>query len=111
MVMIGAWADKRRRWMLAGILAVAALLRLPGLETVPPPLNQDEASRGYDAWSILETGADRHGVRWPFFLESFGTGDFTAALTTYLTVPFVAVLGPTTLAMRLPDAILVVLTV
>ncbi|MBN2562940.1 MAG: glycosyltransferase family 39 protein [Phycisphaerae bacterium] len=92
-------------------LALAALLRIPGLETVPPPLNQDEASRGYDAWAILETGADRHGQRWPFFLESFGPGDYTAALTTYLTVPFVAVLGPTPLAMRLPDAIFGVLTV
>ncbi len=97
-------------WLLS-ILLVAALLRLPGLERVPPRLNQDEASRGYDAWAILETGADRHGQPWPFFLKSFGDGDYTAALTTYLTVPFVAVLGPTATAMRLPDAILGVLTV
>jgi 4-amino-4-deoxy-L-arabinose transferase-like glycosyltransferase len=103
--------NKRTPWVLAAILVMAAMLRLPALETVPPPLNSDEASRGYDAWSILETGADRHGQRWPFFLESFGTGDFTAALTTYITVPFVALLGPTTLAMRLPDALLGVLTV
>jgi 4-amino-4-deoxy-L-arabinose transferase-like glycosyltransferase len=101
----------RRHWVLAGILIVAALARLPGLEAVPPPLNQDEASRGYDAWAILETGADRHGQRWPLFLESFGPGDYTAALSTYITVPFVAILGPTTAAMRLPDALLGVLTV
>jgi 4-amino-4-deoxy-L-arabinose transferase-like glycosyltransferase len=107
----GANQDKRNRWVLAIVLAVAAIVRLPGLETVPPPLNQDEASRGYDAWAILETGADRHGQRWPFFLESFGPGDYTAALSTYITVPFVAALGPTTLAMRLPDALLGVLTV
>ncbi|HVP11333.1 MAG TPA: glycosyltransferase family 39 protein, partial [Phycisphaerae bacterium] len=99
------------RWVFAIILAVAALLRLPALEEVPPPLNQDEISRGYDAWAILETGADRHGQRWPLFLESFGMGDFTAALTTYITVPFIAVLGPTALALRLPDALLGVLTV
>jgi len=93
------------------IVLVAAALRLPGLERVPPPLCQDEASRGYDAWCLLETGADRHGARWPFFLESFGQGDYTAALSTYLTIPFVAVLGPTPLAMRLPDALFGVLTV
>lgn len=93
------------------ILLLAAALRLPVLEVAPPPLNQDEASRGYDAWSLLETGCDRHGRPWPLFLESFGPGDFTAALTTYLTIPFVAVLGPTTLAMRLPDALFGVVTV
>ncbi len=94
-----------------GVLVVGALARLPGLQTVPPPLNQDEASRGYDAWAILETGADRHGQRWPLFLESFGPGDYTAALSTYITVPFVAMLGPTATAMRLPDALLGVATV
>ncbi len=99
------------RWALPAILIVAAALRLPGLGAVPPPLSADEASRGYDAWAILETGADRHGQRWPLFLESFGPGDHTAALTTYLTIPFVAMLGPTPTAMRLPDAMLGVATV
>ncbi len=98
-------------WILWAILFLAALLRLPGLDEVPPSLNQDEASRGYDAWAILQTGADRHGQPWPLFLESFGPGDYTAALTTYITVPFVSALGPTVLAMRLPDALLGVLTV
>lgn len=74
-------------------------------------MNQDEASRGYDAWALLETGADRHAQRWPLFLESFGLGDFTAALSTYLTIPFVAALGPTVTAMRLPCALLGIATV
>jgi 4-amino-4-deoxy-L-arabinose transferase-like glycosyltransferase len=103
--------SRRTRWILAAILALAAALRLPALQSVPPPLQVDEASRGYDAWAILETGADRHGTRLPFFLEGFGSGDLSAALTTYITVPFVAVLGPTALAMRLPDALLGVATV
>jgi 4-amino-4-deoxy-L-arabinose transferase-like glycosyltransferase len=104
-------SSKHVIWTLAALVITAAILRLPGLEIVPPPLNEDEASRGYDAWAILETGADRHGQRWPLFLQSFGIGDYTAALTTYLTVPFIAMLGPTTLAMRLPDALLSVATV
>ncbi len=97
--------------MLIAVVAGAALFRLAALDSAPPPLNQDEASRGYDAWCLLETGADRHGARWPCFLESFGPGDFTAALSTYLTMPFVAALGPSVAAMRLPDALLGVATV
>lgn len=104
-------AGKHAPWFVLALVAVAALFRLPGLEHAPPLLNQDEASRGYDAWCLLETGADRHGERWPFFLKSFGPGDHTAALTTYLTIPFVAWLGPTATAMRLPDALLGVVTV
>lgn len=96
---------------LALTLLAAALLRLAALEQVPPPLNHDEASRLYDAWSLLDIGADRTGRPWPFFLEGYGEGDFTAALTAYLTIPFVALLGPTVIAVRLPDALLSVITV
>lgn len=110
-VLCNVGGSRRRVAAVAAIVMLAAALRLPGLQTVPPPLNQDEASRGYDAWAILETGADRHGQKWPLFLESFGPGDFTAALSTYITVPFIAVFGPTPLAMRLPDALLGVATV
>ncbi len=103
------WLSPRRS--IALILLAAAALRLPALESAPPPLNQDEASRLYDAWSLLDTGKDRTGRPWPFFLESYGEGDFTAALSTYITIPFVAILGPTALAVRLPDALLSIVTV
>ncbi|OQZ01514.1 MAG: hypothetical protein B6D36_14150, partial [Planctomycetes bacterium UTPLA1] len=101
----------QRRHAVLGVFALAALLRLPALERCPPPLQQDEASRAYDAWCLWETGGDRHAARWPFFLESFGPGDFTAALSTYITIPFVALFGPGALAVRLPDAIFGVLSV
>lgn len=98
-------------WAMVLIVLVAALTRLPGLGRFPPAIHQDELSRGYDAWALAETGADRHGARWPFFLESLGTGDYTGALSTYLTIPFVLILGPTVEAMRLPDAVLGVISV
>lgn len=93
------------------ILFVAALARLSWLTTVPPPLNQDEASPCYDAWSILETGADRHGQSWPIFRRNYGPGDYTGALGAYFAIPTVAILGPTVLAVRLPDALLGIATV
>lgn len=100
-----------RRHAVLGVFALAALLRLPALERCPPPIQQDEASRAYDAWCLLETGEDRHGASWPLFLESFGPGDFTAALSTYISIPFVALFGPGALSVRLPDALFGVLTV
>jgi len=97
--------------IVVAILMIAAALRLPGLDRAPPGLHHDEAQRGVDAWHLLSTGADRHGDPWPFFLECFGPGDYTAALSTYVMIPFVAALGRTPLAMRLPNALLGVATV
>lgn len=93
------------------VVMIGAVLRLTQLNSVPPPLNHDEASRLYDAWSLLEQGTDRTGRPWPFFLEGYGEGDFTAALTSYLTIPFVVLLGPNVLAVRLPDALLSTFTI
>ena len=50
------------------IFLLAAGLRLWAFGTVPGGLNQDEASIGYDAWSILHYGIDRNGIRLPVHL-------------------------------------------
>jgi hypothetical protein len=76
---------------------------------LPPGLSLDEASRGYDAYSLLLTGADQYGVRWPLFAE--GLADHTSALFTYTAMPFVALLGLTEAAVRLPAAVAGTLTV
>jgi 4-amino-4-deoxy-L-arabinose transferase-like glycosyltransferase len=94
---------------LGTILVVAALLRLPMLGSVPNGLFLDEASRGYDAYALLLTGADQYGVRWPLFAE--GIDDYTPTLFTMLVVPSVAVLGLTEAAVRLPAALAGLLTV
>jgi len=91
------------------VLVVAALFRLPALGTVPNGLFLDEASRGYDAYALLLTGADQYGVRWPLFAE--GLDDYTPALYTLLVVPAVAASGLTEVAVRLPAALAGILTV
>lgn len=104
----------RNQWlMFVAIVAVAAILRLVGLESAPPGINHDEASNGYDAYSILKTGQDRWGESWPVLLEGFGRGDYRGALYAYLIVPFHAIVGPKHLILstRLPAAIVGVLTV
>jgi len=79
-------------------------LRLVKLGDYPGGFGQDEAVDLYDAWSLLTTGAEHHGDRWP--LNSRQYGDYPSALPSYITMPFVALLGPTEFAARLPCALL-----
>src|SRR5262245_22643658 len=86
-----------------GGLALATLLagiaRFTLLGAVPISLYCDEALHGYEAWSLLLTGRDRHGVLLPFFFDVFGV-NWSEPLYIYLTVPAVALLGLTPLAAR-----------
>lgn len=85
------------------IIFIAAILRLYNLSNIPPGLTWDEAALGYNAYSILLTGKDEYGTPLPLNLKSFG--DYKPAIYTYLTIPFVAILGLNELAVRLPSAI------
>lgn len=65
----------------------------------PPGLNPDEASIGYEAWSLLNFGVDRNGFSWPVHFVSWGSGQ--NVLYAYLTIPFV-VHDLTPFTIRLP---------
>lgn len=101
--------EQRRALWLGAIVLLAAIVRLVALTKAPSGLNQDEAFAGYEAWSILHYGMDSHGYRFPVYLTAWGSG--MNALYSYLSIPFVAVLGATKLAIRLPQAILGTVTV
>lgn len=94
---------------LVTILIVAALFRLPALDRVPNGFFLDEASRGYDAYSLLLTGRDQFGVPWPLFAE--GLDDYTPTVFTLLVIPSVALLGLDVAAVRLPAALVGIATV
>lgn len=67
--------------------------------TTYPPLLWDEASIGYNAYSILKTAKDEHGSFLPLIFKSFG--DYKPGLYIYLTVPFVWLFGLNPLSVRL----------
>lgn len=90
------------KYLLIIILILAAVLRIWNLNTVPPHLTPDEASLGYNAYSILKTGRDEHGKFMPIVFKSFG--DYKPGLYIYTTVPFVAILGLNEWSVRLPSA-------
>lgn len=98
-----------KNWILIVVLVVAALVRFWNLGINPPHLTPDEASLGYNAYSILKTGKDEFGKTLPIVFKSFG--DFKPGFYVYLTVPSVAVFGLTEFSTRFPSAFAGVLSV
>jgi len=102
--------EKKTYLVLIAIVILAFILRFVGLTTNPPSLNWDEVSHGYNAYSILKTGIDEWGQKFP--ITNFRAyGDYPLPLNLYLTIPFVFFLGLTEFAIRLPHVILGTLTV
>ena len=86
------------------IFTIGFLVRLVGIVNHPNGLNTDEASIGYEAYSVVTYGIDRNGNSWPVFLESWGSGQNT--LYMYIIMPFVKIMGLSKLSVRLPMAII-----
>ena len=86
------------------IVFAGFILRSYHVSTNPPSLYWDEVSQGNNAYSILKTGRDEHQILFP--IESFiAYGDYKAPVYIYLDVPFIALLGKTALAVRLPSVL------
>ena len=98
-----------RKLLLLGIILLAFMLRTYDVYTYPPGFTPDEASFGYDAYSILKTGRDQWGKRFPLVLESFG--DFKPPLYAYILVPSVGIFGLNKFSVRFPNALLGTLAV
>ncbi len=90
------------------IILLAFILRFYKLD-VYPALNADEASNGYDAYSLIQTGKDQHGRSWPLTFQSFN--DYKPGLYVYLTIPFVKMFGLNEWSVRIPGMVLGVLSV
>lgn len=91
------------------IFGLAVVLRFYNLANVPPGVNRDEASIGYTAYSLLQTGKDEYGRFLPVSLQSFG--DWKLPLYIYVTAVSVKVFGLTEFAVRFPSAIFGSLTI
>ena len=99
---------KIHKLILPLIIIVAFLIRFINIWNTPA-LNPDEAALGYNAYSLIQTGKDEHGVSWPLHFKSFG--DYKPGGYVYLSLPFIKLLGLTPFAVRLPNLILSVLTI
>ena len=85
--------------VLAGILLLAFGLRVYDLAVNPPALFEDELAGAESAWSIVTTGHDVEQTHLPFLVTRL---ELKMPVYGFATVPFQAVLGHTTVAVRLP---------
>lgn len=94
----------KNKLILIFVLILAAALRFYKLGINPPGLDWDETAHGYNAYSILKTGRDEYGYKFPLYFRSFD--DYKPPLYTYLVVPSVAIFGLNDFAVRFPSAFL-----
>jgi 4-amino-4-deoxy-L-arabinose transferase-like glycosyltransferase len=80
-----------RQLALAAIVVLAIAVRGFALGAIPPGLNQDEASTGYDAFALLHYGIDRNGFHNPLVMIAWGSG--MSALPEYLAMLAYALFG------------------
>src|SRR5258708_564667 len=99
---------KYKKLILIAIVVLAFILRFWQLNSYPA-LNADEASIGYDAYSLIQTGHDQHGNSWPIDFQSFN--DYKPGLYVYIVLPFVKILGLTEWAVRIPNALIGVVSI
>lgn len=94
---------KKECLLLLLILVFFLITRLYKIAEIPPSLYWDEASIGYNAYSISETGKDEWGVFMPVHFKAFG--EYKLPLYIYSVVPFVKAFGLNEFSVRLPAII------
>ena len=94
---------KRENQILFFLLTIGFIVRILGFTEKPLGLNQDEASIGYEAFSLLKTGFDRNGISFPIHFISWGSGQ--NALYAYLSMPFISIFGLNVFSARIVNVI------
>lgn len=84
------------------IFLVGIFLRFYNLGKIPGSLDWDEASWGYNAYSILHTGRDEYGIKMPLSFKAFG--DYKDPVYVYLDSVSIAIFGLNSFAVRFPSA-------
>lgn len=90
------------------ITFLGAFFRFYQLGEVPTSVNRDEAFLGYNAYSILKTSRDMHGIFLPLHLASFL---YSPAGYPYFSIPFIAIFDLNAFSIRFASALFGSLTI
>jgi len=105
----GPFQMERLQILFVLILLLGILARVWEFGSLPPGLNQDEASTAVDAYSLYRFGVDRNDAPYPVHLIAWGSG--MSALYGYVLIPFIASVGLSPVTVRLPVLISAILTI
>ena len=95
--------------LLGLIFVIGIFLRFYKLGQIPPSLDWDEASMGYNAYTILKTAKDEYGNKLPISIRSFN--DYKASIYVYLSTIPIALFGLNEFSVRFISALFGSLTV
>lgn len=91
------------KYILFTICVIFLFTRLYKIGEIPRSVYWDEASIGYNSFSILKTGKDEWGDFLPIHFRAFG--EFKLPLYIYSTVPFIKLFGLNEFSVRFPAVI------
>lgn len=91
------------------IILLATYLRFNNLKNNPPGFYADEASVGYNAYTIYTSARDEHNNFLPVFFKAYG--EYKNPFAIYPVVPFIALFGPNEAAIRSTQAIFGILDI
>lgn len=97
--LLGTGVQRTIIWFL--IIYGMVAIRFIGLTEFPGGMNQDGVMGAVDAKALADYGTDRFGTWLPAHFEAWGYGQMSVLLS-YVTVPFIKILGLTKWALRLP---------
>lgn len=101
---------KKLLYILLGLIIVLAFfLRFYKVTEIPPSLNWDEVSIGYNAYSILKTGRDEWNQLLPLHFKAYG--EYKLPVQIYASVPGIAIFGLNELGVRITPVLYGTLTV
>jgi 4-amino-4-deoxy-L-arabinose transferase-like glycosyltransferase len=91
------------------IVLVAFFARFYKVTEVPPSLNWDETSIAYNAYSIMQTGKDEWGVKYPLNFKSYG--EYKLPVQIYASIPGIKLFGLNELGVRITPVVYGTLTI
>jgi len=91
------------------ILVLGFLIRVWDLDKNPAGFFCDEASIGYNAYSILKTGKDEHNNQFPILFKAFG--EYKRPIYIYSSIPFIFIFGLNEFSVRLTSVFYGTLTI
>lgn len=91
------------------VIILAFFLRFYKVTEIPPALNWDEVSIGYNAYSILKTGKDEWNQSFPVHFKAYG--EYKLPMQIYASIPAIALFGLNELGVRITPVIYGTLTV